>query len=270
MIYSFAAAWRESISRTHRQLPALLKVFAALCVYFLRDFLFLAVLFGIAYFLQSWAMVLVETLAVFEILWIVIKVNGAIGMAVTLVAVDEQGAWKTAGKAYRKSAAFFRNGLNTGVILFFGQVLLVCPCFLLLNNFLFSPYLFVYEDLRGKAAKRRSKELAAGFGMLVLNRTAVLILAGYAFLLLIAILLLIKLFWLAVILIFISGLYLAAIQSNYIRLVYEQVLEMHQPGNAPEIAPQKFKIYTAISILVLIIIYVGIKLSPHFANQLQK
>lgn|GEM_PF-2762214 len=259
----FAGSFAEAYRKTNRQLPVLLKVFLALCLYFLRDFLFLAVLIAAGTYLQnSWRYVF-EIGAGLEVLWVFIKINGAIGIITSIISTGEGSIWQIARRGYKQSGIFFWNGLVTGVLLLFGQTLIFCPCFLFLNNFLFSSHLFIYENLRGKAAKKRSKELAAGFGWMILNRTVVFIFIGYVFLFFIAMLLYIKFFGLAIILVLVSALYFSQLQANYIRQIYQRTLEAHDQGVTVP-AGSSYKLVTVFSIFVLFLIYVAIKFfSPH-------
>lgn len=225
-------------------------------------------LFGFSAFFQNAARYAFGFAGVLYLLWILIKINGAIALAATLTAIEAGTAREIARRSYNEAIRFFRNGLATGVLFLFGQILLVCPCFLFLNNFLFSPYLIVYEGVSGKAAKLRSKELAAGASWRILNRTAMLMLAGYAFLILMAMLLFTKLFWPAAAVILLSTIYFSLVQSNYIRAVYEYALELRQT-NTVEIPASRYKLVTLVSILFLVLVYLGIKISPYFATKIK-
>ena len=179
---------------------------------------------------------------------------------------------KTLAKdAWKGGLPFFWNSFSTGMLLFAGQSLAICPCFLLLTNFAFSPYLYLYENITSERARERSREITKGFSLLVLQRTAVYLLLGYVVLLLFLITLLIpwKIFWfgpwlfLSVIII---SFYISLVQSQFIRLVYLEALQLHESNEHEQkelndLNRNKWKVVTILIILLAVIMYYGVKIS---------
>jgi hypothetical protein len=222
------------------------------------DFLILAILALSGLYLKNNIGLVLEILAVAYLLWVLLKINGAVGLALAMIGAGQKDYAAIAQRAKREALPFFWNALKTGVVLFFGQILLVCPCFLFLNNFIFSPFLYVYENIKGKPAKKRSKELTAGFGWVILNRTTVILFAGYIFLAATVYIFLSRQVWSAVLLTAVIGLYLALVQSNFIRLIYEQTMEMQEQQTYS--TSGKYKFITSFSIFVLVLVYISLHL----------
>jgi len=268
--YPFREILLSSIKKTNQQIPDFLGVLLALALYALRDFLvpgFFGVLLlflktGHKSVLSAFAILPITLLwpiviaAAISFIWVLLKYDGALGLALAYISIGEKKAFEIASKSQKNGLAFFWNALMTGVLLIFGQMLLICPCFLFRSNFVFSPFLFVYENIRGLKARNRSRELAAGFGWMILNRTAAMILVGYIFLIGFAIVAILNFSVIGAAILVLFALYLALVQSNYVRNLYEQALTLHGAGT--KIESGKYAFFLAIaSIAAVLLIYVG-------------
>jgi hypothetical protein len=253
--YTFASTLKKSFVKANSQILIMTKAMFALFLLMIRDFLICIALLLAGFYIKGKAGFILELLAVIYFVWVALKANAAIGLALVLISSGEKDHAAIAKKSLKNAFVFFWNGLQTGVILFFGQMLLVCPCFIFRNNFVFSPNLYVYENLRGKAAKERSKELASGFGWIILNRTAAIILMGYFFLILAAFVFASRSFYEGSLIVILMLFYFALLQSNFIHEIYTQTLEMHQQGIVN--SSGKYKLITAFSVILLLLVYVG-------------
>jgi len=263
----FSSFWQNlstSISRTNKQLLVLLQAGMLLFLYALRDLSIAAALLALGYYISKKNQ---PTGLVFEILSLVyflfwfLKYNGSLGLVYTYLSQGETKVLEIVQKSVRLGWKFFANALGAGVILFFGQVLLACPCFLARNNFIFSPFLFVYENLDWKRGRERSRELSRGLAWFVLARTLGLLSIGYV-LLLVAIVFLISTQLFVGILLLLLIIYLGLVQSNFIRLFYIEMLSATEEQRNKDIG-SRFKVLTAISIAIFILVYVVFKVFPH-------
>jgi uncharacterized membrane-anchored protein len=177
----------------------------------------------------------------------------------------EDSIFSSAKISWEKGIGFFINSFNAGVLIIFGQTLAVCPCFLLQTNFIFSPYLYVYEQLRNKEARARSRELTKGFGWVVLQRSAIFLLIGYVVLVLalLSVLAPHPLIWLlstAVV-----AVYAGAVQSQFIRQIY---LESKNADRAllPDHSQKSWIIPTILIVALILILYYGVKFAFLFLS----
>ncbi|MEK7651659.1 MAG: hypothetical protein AAB351_00390 [Patescibacteria group bacterium] len=263
----FSSFWHnisESISRTNRQLFVLLQAGILLFLYALRDLGIAVALFAAGYFVakknQPTGLVLEILSLVYFLFWFM-KYNGALGLVYTYLSQGETKILEISSKAERLGWKFFSNSFGAGVILFFGQVLLACPCFLARSNFIFSPFLFVYEDLDWKRARERSKELSRGLAWFVLARTLGLLSIGYILLLVAIVFLISQQLMLGFVLLGLI-IYLGLVQSNFIRLFYIEMLEATEEQRNRDIG-SRFKVLTAVSLVIVLIIYIVFKVFPH-------
>ncbi|MBU6447348.1 hypothetical protein KGQ24_00715 [Patescibacteria group bacterium] len=260
-LQSFRELFLSSVSRSNAQLVVLLKAGSVLFLFFFRDLLLSLVPMIFGYLAGGTSGKVLDAISVLLVAALFVKYNGALGLILTETAAEKKDSAAMAGRAAKNGMRFFIHAARAGVVLFFGQPLIACPCFLFLNNFIFSPYLYVYEGLDARAARKRSVELSRGIAWLVLARTVGLLGIGYAFLFVSLALLLIHSYLLALILLAVIAVYFGLIQSNFIRGFYLQARDLpdslrHAPANL------KFKTLTVFSILILLIFYVIFKLFP--------
>lgn len=260
MISDFKSLIAYGLLSSISQLPVLLKKYFGLLVYFvLYSSLAFAIIFLSSVFdLERNIELAIQAAALLYIFFLVLKINGAMGIVLAEV-VNPSVKISTAWQAWSKGFPYFVNALRCGVILFFGQMLLVCPCFLFLDNFVFSPFLFVYEALRGKEAENRSKELAKGFGWTVLNRTILLLFVGYMLLFGSGLILFTQYYVLGIVLITLLIFYLSLVQSNIIYKTYSELLVLGESERKEEPAG-RYKVMTLVFLMGLVIFYLIIKI----------
>ena len=270
----FAPFWvllKKSFVRTNKNLFRLLAVLLIitgfLAAYALIIFGIAAlVIYGLGHFLSGHGL---DRAIIFVVLAIIsayafIRWNGAIAYAYAADTIDAENsaaphsAFESAKTAWNTGIGFFVNSFNAGVLIIFGQMLAVCPCFLLQNNFIFSPYLYVYEQMHNHDARARSRELTKGFGWVVLQRSAIFLLIGYIVLvlMLLAVLAPHPLLW--VIVVILLALYAGALQSQFIRQIY---LESKNVDRSQLLGhSQKSWVTPAIlTVLLILILYYGAK-----------
>ena len=231
-------------------------------LFLLRDLILPAVLFLLSIYLKPAGSVYYEIFAYFAALLLIIKYDGALGLALAKISIQENGAYSIARQSARSGLAFFFNALRNGEILVFGQMVMVCACFLFQSNFIFSPFLFVYENLRGKAAKQRSVDLSKNFGWVVLRRSAYFLFIGYGLIAIWIAILFSKFVLLLSLLLIPVVIYVAAIQTFFVREVYLEVLNF----KSAELHPQPsmtFKLMTVFAMVALVFLYVGIRIVPN-------
>lgn len=208
-----------------------------------------------------------DILAVGYAAYAVLRWNGAAAYAYAAVsqedpAVRSRPAFRkaigTAKDSWHNGLRFFWNAFQTGTVIILGQTLAVCPCFLVQSNFVFSPNLYVYENITGDAARRRSRELTAGFGWLVLRRSAGYLLIGYVVLvlLLLAILSPHPSEFVALALVF--ALFAGMLQSVFVHEIYEESKRLHETG-AKMPSGSATVAATAAGVLVIGVVYYGVK-----------
>lgn len=271
-VLSFGYLLKISILKANSQILALLKALIVILLYFCRDALIPAAFLAVSYFAHlhgyEFASVLLISFAIAWFLVLAIKYDGAIGCMFAYLPV-ESSALNIAKKSVRSGYVFFANALNTGVLLLFGQILLICPCFIFLNNFIFSPFLVIYENISGKKAKERSKEIVSGFGPLILYRTASFLFIAYLFLVLSIAIFFIKAAWLVFLVIAIAGIYLSLIQSNFVRQIYLEMLNLRKLGSLEDGIGKKksFELLfaTVLLLLLVVLIYIIFKFLPELA-----
>jgi hypothetical protein len=277
----FSVLLKKSFSRTNktffRLLAVLLVLTLFLAVYALIIFCVAAfAIYGASSFLAAH---LIIKQIIFGLLAVVgayafICWNGAIAYAYaanTMRAVDEaapnmeNSVFSAAKISWEKGIGFFINSFNAGVLIIFGQTLAVCPCFLLQTNFIFTPYLYVYEQLRNKEARARSRELTKGFGWVVLQRSAVFLLIGYLVLVLalLSVLAPHPLIWLLITAVI--AVYAGALQSQFIRQIY---IESKNADRAllPEHSQKSWIIPTILIVALVLILYYGVKFAFLFLS----
>ncbi len=263
----FSSFWQnisESVSRTNRQLFVLLQAGVLLFLYALRDLSIAAALLALGYYISKKNQptgLIFEIFSLIYFLFWFLKYNGGLGLVYTYLSQGETKVLEIVQKSVRLGWKFFANALGAGVILFFGQVLLACPCFLARNNFIFSPFLFVYEDLDWKRGRERSRELSRGLAWFVLARTLGLLSIGYV-LLLVAIVFLISAKPLVGVILFFLIFYLGLVQSNFIRIFYMEMLSATEEQRQSDMG-SRFKVLTSVSIAIFILVYVVFKVFPH-------
>ena len=209
----------------------------------------------------------VEVLATIYFIYVAIKFNAALGLSFAYIAIGERSGREISKKSADKAWKFSKHGWITGNVLLFGQIFLVCPCFLLLDNFIFSPFLFVYEGMYGKKAEERSVELAQGSEWFILNRTLSLLLINYGFLIIAASLLFTRLYILGIVLLVVGTIYTGLFQSNYIYTFYKEAIAVRQSGTEIH-ASSKYRTYTIIAIVGLVAAYVIFKFLPYIIYKL--
>lgn len=263
---SFQEVLSKSATSTNRQCFVLLKVLFVLAAYFIRDLIIPAAVFALGYFLDQQEGTLrigliLEVVALLGVVLIILKLNGSLGYALTKISMGNADVADISKASHKQGLTFFYNALKVGMLLFFGQMLLVCPCYIFQSNFVFTPFLYVYENLRGKQAKERSVNLARGVGWMILSRTIVLLFLGYVILALALLMLLTRLQTLGIISLIIAIPYLALLQSNFIWITYNEVLEIRKTeGNVSVPGQRKLMIILAGSLVLLI--YILFKLFP--------
>jgi hypothetical protein len=204
-------------------------------------------------------------------LYVLLKLNAALAYLYGAIGMDHASSRSLARDAWDGGFSFFINSFSAGMLLFAGQSLVICPCFLLQTNFAFSPYLYMYENLRNKEARERSVDITKGFGKLILQRTAGYLLIGYFVLLLLLITLLIpwKIFWFGpwlFIAVIVFSFYISLVQSQFIRLIYLEALQLHDSGEEElkelnNANKNKWPVVTILLILLAVILYYGVKFS---------
>ncbi len=228
----FRKLLRHSIALANGQLLVLCKSIAAIALYFVRDAAIPAALIFAAYLVSRRSSLASDALAALSGLWflaLAVKYDGAVGYMFAALPL-EKSALAIARKSEKNGFGFFANALKTGVLLFFGEMLLICPCFAALNNFIFSPFLMVYEGKSGASAKKRSVEIASGFGYLIFYRTVSFLLITYSFLALATAMIFMRAAAAAIAILALASIYLSLIQSNYVRGVYLETLQLREAG----------------------------------------
>lgn len=255
----------SSLVNAGRQYPALLKTISYTVFYMWVEIAIILALLVFGYRLGNALGIFMEIVAVLYVLVLAVKLNGALGLVLTYISAGEaEGAEaaaprEIAWKGLKNSFAFFFNGLRTGVLLMFGQILIICPCFLLLSNFIYSPYLFVYENLKGESAEQRSRELSSGSRWIALNQTFIILLIAYSVLALSIVLLVsLNLKYAGLVALIFMSLYLGLVQSNFIRRIYINALHSNFTKSAAVSA--KYKFFTGLSVAALTVLFIGMKL----------
>jgi hypothetical protein len=278
----FSVLLKKSFSRTNKTFFRLLAVLLVLTLFLAA---YALIIFCVAAFaIYGLTSFLVAHLLIKQIIFGLLAVvgayaficwNGAIAYAYaanTMRATDtvstpnvEDSIFSSAKISWEKGIGFFINSFNAGVLIIFGQTLAVCPCFLLQTNFIFSPYLYVYEQLRNKEARARSRELTKGFGWVVLQRSAIFLLIGYVVLVLalLSVLAPHPLIWLlstAVV-----AVYAGAVQSQFIRQIY---LESKNADHTllPDHSQKSWIIPTILIVALILILYYGVKFAFLFLS----
>lgn len=272
----FAPFWvllRKSFARTNKNLPRLIFVLAIITGFLA---IYALIIFGIAAAaIYATGHLLSDHSLVREILFIVLAVvgayafirwNGAIAYAYAADTIDQGNIGSvssilvSAKTAWNTGIGFFVNSFNAGVLIIFGQMLAVCPCFLLQNNFIFSPYLYVYEQMHNHDARARSRELTKGFGWIVLQRSAIFLLIGYIVLvlMLLAVLAPHPLFW--VIIVILLALYAGALQSQFIRQIYLESKNVDRSRLAGH-SQKSWVTPTILTVVLILILYYGAKIA---------
>jgi hypothetical protein len=273
-IAPFTILVASSIRRANKAWPRLFMILLVLSLFFacyaIAVFLLLlfvqgALLRGMPVRLER----LLEAIIAFIGVYALLRYNGAAGYAFALSSEEDKffvtAVMQAAKQSWKNGIGFFFNSFNSGLLIVFGQTLAVCPCFLIQSNFIFSAYLYVYEGIRNKGARKRARELTKGFGWVILQRSAVFLLIGY---------IVIALLFLAAFApharIFLSialvlALYASSLQSQFLREVY---LESKQHYAAAHDAPPRrtWILSSGIVALIAIIVYYSIKYGLHLAS----
>jgi hypothetical protein len=260
-VNTFVVTLKASVLRSNRQYKVLLKTVFFILVFLAFESLIPILIFAVGIYSPRNLDKVLEVIALLWFLYIVLKYNGALGLALIYASIDRKDFKQTAEESRRKGLKFFFNALRTGVLLIFGQMFMVCACFLFLSNFIFSPFLFVYENLRGKAAEQRSKEIGKGFAWLMLARTIALLFFGYGIFILVSLVLFTKLVLLGILIIFFAGLYIALIQNNFIRQTYEEVISLQDRNISPN-PSLKYKVLTIVALITVVLLYIFVKVIP--------
>lgn len=258
MFPDFKQSLIQSVRRSNSQLIVLLQSGLFLFLFLLRDAVLFALLLWFGYKIQGGIGLTLEIIAMLGFVYLFLKYNGALSLVLTDIAMGNVGSRSIAARSVKRGMRFFSNAFGSGVVLFLGQPLLACPCFLFLNNFIFSPYLYVYEDLGWKKGRARSRELAKGLGWFVLGRTLALLALGYFFIVVAIALFFLQSFVLAAVLMLVAAVYLGLVESNFIWEFYNQTMNMKMEHRieAPNL---KYKVLTSFSIVVVILFYVVYK-----------
>lgn len=224
-------------------------------------------------FVPLWTQNAIYILFFVLFLYALLKLNAAISLCYAELSLDQQdnSVFRLAYESWKKGWGYFYNSIYSGIFLFAGQPLAICPCFLLQTNFAFSPYLYLYEEKKGFEARARSKEITAGFGWLILQRTAVYLLIGYFMLFLLLAGLLIpwgapwygQWFFLAVV---VLSFYASLVQSQFIRQIYLESIQIHEAGETAiaglkNNGVKKWPAAALVSIVFAVILYYGVKVS---------
>jgi hypothetical protein len=254
-VSNFRATLGQSFRSTNRQLPVLFQnSFALAALLFLESLpgvglLALSIVFGqLAIYAQ--------VVAVIYLLYVFIRYNGALAY---LLAAIPQNKSVSVMTARREGVYFLLNAYKTGVLVLMGQMFLVCACFLVLSNFIFSPYLYIYEGLKGEAAEKRSVALARGNGWRILNWTVIILLLNYTFFVLAFLLLATVSYSWIVVLLVIMVLYLGLLQSNFVRIIYLDLLASYGQKETQAVAPS-YKFIVIASIIFVVLIYFILKI----------
>ena len=267
----FSGSLVTGFQNTNRQLLVLLETLFFMLIRVILYAIPGVVLFGIGWFADihttNRAGFWVEVLATIYFIYVAIMFNAALGLSYAYIATGEHSGREISKKSAEKAWQFSKHGWITGNFLLFGQIFLVCPCFLLLDNFIFSPFLFVYEGMYGKKAEERSVELAQGSEWFILNRTLSLLLINYSFLIISASLLFTRLYILGIVLLVVGTIYTGLFQSNYIYTFYKEAIAVRQSG-AEIHASSKYRTYTIIAIVGLIAAYIIFKFLPYIIFKL--
>jgi hypothetical protein len=277
----FAPFWvllKKSFARTNKNLLRLIVVLVIitsfLAVYAVIIFGVAALaIYGVSHFLNSHSLARAILYVVLALVGAhaFIRWNGAIAYAYAADTIDPENeglptsALISAKIAWNSGIGFFVNSFNAGALIIFGQMLAVCPCFLLQNNFIFSPYLYVYEQIHNRDARARSRELTKGFGWVVLQRSAIFLLIGYIVLvlMLLAILTPHPLLW--VIIVIIVAVYVGALQSQFVRQIYLESKNVDRSRLAGH-SQKSWVTPTILTILLILILYYGVKIAFLFLS----
>ncbi len=264
----------ESGARANRQVKALLKTLFWISLYFLRDAAIPVVMLAAAFWISKRDILSSDIISLASILWLVvlgIKYDGAVGYMFASLPLETPSR-EIARTAVRRGFKFFINAINTGVLLVFGQMLLICPCFIAMDNFIFSPFLIIYEGRSGADAKERSRELASGFGYLVLYRTVSFLLIAYAFLALAIAIIFIRAEWLALLVLALAGMYISLMQSNFIRQIYLEMLGLQSSGAARPAQAGMRGTFLAIGFMIILafLIYAIFKFLPFLVFEINR
>ena len=258
-ISTFESTLKLSLTRAIKQLPLMFITIGSLALFFVKDILLVGILFAVGYLLGSKVGTVFQLASLIGLIYVLIKFDGSLGMALAFIGKKRTDYWKMAQESFVGGIGFFTKALRAGVVLFFGQTLMVCPCFLFLSNFICSPYLLVYEGIKGKDAEERSVQLAKNYGWTVFASTAQLLLISYMLIFLSALLFLTSYAWLGIILVIFFCLFLGLLQSNF---VYQTYLELqHLVGTkAKEQVGRQTIVAAGISVLFILVFYLAFRI----------
>lgn len=273
-IASFIRLLRQGTRRANKAWPRLFVILLVISIFFAvyGVIFFLLLLLVQGAFLRGMPLRIEQTLEVLiglMALYSLVRWNGAIAYAFASSTVEEEfnktSMMLTARKSWKNGIGFFLNSFNAGLLIIFGQTLAICPCFLLQSNFVFSAYLYVYEGLRNKDARKRARELTKGFGWVILQRSAVFLLIGY----IVIALLFVSAFAphpaIFLSLFLVVALYASSIQSQFLREIY--IESKHHHAAAHDVPPRRTWIFSsAVVAAIAIIVYYSIKFGLHLAS----
>ncbi|HYD90971.1 MAG TPA: hypothetical protein VEA37_05720 [Flavobacterium sp.] len=251
-ISTFRAIFGQSLRNSNRQLFVLFKNILALFALLLAEMLpGMAVLYyslfrpDIALFLQS--------LAVLYLFYVLVRYNGALGYVLAVIPTDTK---LHAVEARAQGFKFLLNSIKTGVFIFLGQMFMVCACFLALSNFIFSPYLYIFEGLKGDEAEERSVVLASGYGWQILNWTVALLMFNYVFFIVAFMALFVSSQPIVAALVVLLLLYLGLFQSNFVRIIYLELLHKNKSPKRPEASAHYKTMVFGLLLFVILIFFI--------------
>ncbi len=255
-IPSFKSALWASVITSISQFPALVinaaLLFALLCLELLAP----VALFWLG---SREGYVIAQGISLVWFIYLFFAYNGALGYL--FGSIPTNPSFTQAWESRKKGLRFQINSLRVGVLLLFGQLFLVCLCFLFLSNYITSPYLYIYEGLSGKKAEERSVELARGFSWDVLSRTLLLLISGYAALILIVLIG----FTTASVLLYtiapLAFLFIGLVQSNIIYSLYNDLKSIPGEERGKE-RTVPYRLAVIALLLLVVVIYVTIKMLP--------
>ena len=272
-IKPFTELLKKSFQRANKSWPKLSGVLLIISAFFAA---YALALFILSFWIQGALLRgmplrtehILEFLVLLVGIYALLRWNGAIAYAFAVSTTDEfagEPIFRVAKKSWKNGIGFFINSFNTGMLILFGQTLAICPCFLMQSNFIFSPYLYVYEGLKNRAARKRARELTKGFGWVVLQRSSIFLLIGY---------LVIAIIFLSIFaphpIIFITialllAMYASSIQSHFLREIYLESKEHH--AAAHDSPPKRtWIISSTVVAVIVIIVYYSIKFGLHLVS----
>jgi hypothetical protein len=256
-IPSFKSALSTSVLASLAQFPAL-----AVNAVLLFALLAVELVLPVSIFWLSSQTAYELPLRIVSSVWMVylfLSYNGALGYLFGVIPTN--GDFTQTWTARKRGLSFMVSSLKVGVLLLFGQLFLVCLCFLLMKNYIVSPYLFIYENLSGKAAEQRSVELARGFGWDLLSRTALLLIFAYASLILVVIVGYSTQSIYIYVLMALAFLFIGLVQSNIIFSLYNVLRSIPEEARGQQ-KPMSYRFAVVSLIFIAAAIYGTIKVLP--------